>query len=201
MTFAEKLLQLRKREGYSQEELANKLDVSRQAISRWEMGTAVPDSINLLHISKVFQVSTDYLLNDDYESDADIPKVKEQNKILQMNLCKIAIMGQVAALNVAMQSFQNIQTPYMKTIELLIKIVPLLICSIWMAFNLRYEKDAKQYKKNVKIELVYCMVQAAIFLFGYYSKIYWVGTLLLITVALIYMLWVNPKYMNRRMTK
>ena len=54
MTFAEKLLQLRKREGYSQEELANKLDVSRQDISRWEMGTAVPDSINLLHISKIF---------------------------------------------------------------------------------------------------------------------------------------------------
>lgn len=108
MTFAEKLLQLRKKEGYSQDELANKLDVSRQAVSHWEMGTAVPDSINLLYISKIFQVSTDYLLNDAYESDADIPKVKEQNKILQMNLCKIAIIVQVASLNVAMQPFQDI---------------------------------------------------------------------------------------------
>lgn len=201
MTFAEKFLQLRKREGYSQEELANKLDVSRQAISRWEMGTAVPDSINLLHISKIFKVSTDYLLNDDYESDADIPKVKEQNKILQLNLSKIAIIAQAASLNVAMQPFQDIQAPYMQTVEFLIKIVPLLASSVWMAFNLRYEKDAKQYKKNVKIELIYCMIQAAVFLFGYYSKMYWIGTLLIIIVALIYILWVNPKYMNRRMTK
>ena len=165
------------------------------------MGTAVPDSINLLQISKIFKVSTDYLLNDDYESDEDIPKVKEQNKILQLNLSKIAIIVQATSLNVAMQPFQDIQVPYMQTVELLIKIVPLLASSVWMAFNLRYEKDAKQYKKNVKIELIYCMVQAAIFLFGSYSKIYWAGTLLLITVALIYILWVNPKYMNRRMTK
>ena len=58
----------------------------------------------------MFGVSTDYLLNDDYESDNDLPKVKEQNKILQMNLSKIAIIGQVAALNVAMQPFQEMQT-------------------------------------------------------------------------------------------
>ena len=77
MTFAEKLVQLRKREGYTQEELADRLEVSRQAISRWEMGTAVPDSSNLLQISKLFKVSADYLLNDDYESDDDLPKVKE----------------------------------------------------------------------------------------------------------------------------
>ena len=76
MTFAEKLVQLRKREGYTQEEVADRLEVSRQAISRWEMGTAVPDSSNLLQISKLFNVSTDYLLNDDYESDDDIPKVE-----------------------------------------------------------------------------------------------------------------------------
>lgn len=77
MTFAEKLVQLRKKEGYTQEELADRLEVSRQAISRWEIGTAVPDSSNLLRISKLFQVSADYLLNDDYESDDDLPKVKE----------------------------------------------------------------------------------------------------------------------------
>ena len=197
----QRIRKFRKAYNLSQEQLAEELGVSRQAISRWEGATAQPDATNILKLSKLFGVTTDYLLNDDYESDADIPKVKEQNKILQLNLTKIAIIVQVASLNVAMQPFQKIQAPYMQTVEFLIKIVPLLASSVWMAFNLRYEKDAKQYKKNVKIELIYCMVQAAIFLFGYYSKIYWAGTLLLITVALIYILWVNPKYMNRRMTK
>ena len=60
-----------------QEDLAEKLDVSRQAISRWESGTAMPDANNILQLSKLFGVTTDYLLNDDYQSDNDLPKVKE----------------------------------------------------------------------------------------------------------------------------
>lgn len=64
MNFAEKLLHLRKREGLSQEDLAAHLEVSRQAVSRWEMGTALPDAPNLLRISKRFGVTVDFLLND-----------------------------------------------------------------------------------------------------------------------------------------
>lgn len=72
MTFAEKLLELRKKEGLSQEELAQELNVSRQAISRWEMGTAMPDAPNLLQISKLFQVSVDYLLNDEFTTNEEL---------------------------------------------------------------------------------------------------------------------------------
>lgn len=79
MKFSDKLLQLRKKAGLSQEELAEKIGVSRQAISRWEMGTAMPDAPNLMHISDLFGISIDYLLHDDYESDNDIPSVKEVN--------------------------------------------------------------------------------------------------------------------------
>ena len=73
MTLAEKIVSLRKAHGWSQEDFAEKLNVSRQAISRWENGTALPDAQNVLQISKLFGVTTDYLLNDDYESDKDIP--------------------------------------------------------------------------------------------------------------------------------
>ncbi|MBP3603407.1 MAG: helix-turn-helix transcriptional regulator [Lachnospiraceae bacterium] len=77
MKFADKILMLRKSRGMSQEELAEKLNVSRQAISRWEMGTAQPDVQNVLQISKLFGVTADYLINDEYESDEEIPCVKE----------------------------------------------------------------------------------------------------------------------------
>jgi len=76
MRLSEKIINLRKRNGLSQEELAQRLDVSRQAISRWEVGSAQPDASNVLQLSKLFGVTTDYLLNDDYESDQDVPAVK-----------------------------------------------------------------------------------------------------------------------------
>lgn len=65
MKFHEKLYSLRKSNGLSQDELAEKLGVSRQAISRWEMGTAEPSAQNLIELSKLFGVSIDELLKDD----------------------------------------------------------------------------------------------------------------------------------------
>ena len=76
MTFGEKLLRLRKEGGLSQEELAERLSVSRQAVSRWENEGILPDCGNLLEISRLFGVSADYLLHDDYQSDGDLPAVR-----------------------------------------------------------------------------------------------------------------------------
>lgn len=67
MTFSEKLQQLRKDQRLSQEELADRLEVSRQAISKWEVGE-VPNLENLIKISKFFGCTLDYLVNDDAES-------------------------------------------------------------------------------------------------------------------------------------
>ena len=80
MELAEKIIKHRKENGWSQEDFAEKLNVSRQAISRWENGTALPDAQNVLQISKLFHVTTDYLLNDDYESDRDIPAIQVAKK-------------------------------------------------------------------------------------------------------------------------
>lgn len=77
MKLSDKIIALRKTMGISQEELAEKLNLSRQAISRWEMGTALPDATNILLLSKLFGVTTDFLLNDEFESDNDVPKIKE----------------------------------------------------------------------------------------------------------------------------
>ena len=82
MKLPDKIINLRKAHGWSQENFAEKLNVSRQAISRSENGTALPDAQNVLQISKLFDVTTDYLLNDDYESDSDIPVVQETEDLL-----------------------------------------------------------------------------------------------------------------------
>ena len=80
MKFEEKLIKLRKSNGMSQEQLAEKLGVSRQAISRWESGDSTPDMINLLGLCECFNASADYLIHDDYESDEDMPIVQEKNE-------------------------------------------------------------------------------------------------------------------------
>jgi transcriptional regulator with XRE-family HTH domain len=71
MTLGEKIQQLRKTQGLSQEALAEKLTVSRQAISKWELGESMPDTENVVSLSKLFDVSTDYLLRDEFASEGD----------------------------------------------------------------------------------------------------------------------------------
>ena len=65
MSFGEKLYTLRKNKGYSQDALAEKLAVSRQAVSKWELDETLPDYENVIKIAKMFSVSTDYLLKND----------------------------------------------------------------------------------------------------------------------------------------
>ena len=83
MTFGEKLYRLRKERGMSQEALAQELGVSRQAISRWELEEVAPDTGNVLAASRLFGVSTDYLLRDECEQEADTPAVRRAERSLQ----------------------------------------------------------------------------------------------------------------------
>ena len=69
MIFADKLIDLRKKSGWSQEELAEKLNVSRQAVSKWEGAQSIPDMNRIIQLSELFGVSTDYLLKDEIEEE------------------------------------------------------------------------------------------------------------------------------------
>ena len=64
MILADKIITLRKKNGWSQEELAEKVGVSRQAISKWESAQSVPDLDKILRMSEIFGVTTDFLLKD-----------------------------------------------------------------------------------------------------------------------------------------
>lgn len=67
MIFADKLILLRKKAGWSQEELADQMNVTRQSVSKWEGAQSVPDLEKMLRLSELFGVSTDYLLKDEIE--------------------------------------------------------------------------------------------------------------------------------------
>lgn len=69
MILGEKITELRKKNGWSQEELAGKLNVSRQSVSKWESAMSVPELDKILQLGEIFEVSTDYLLKDDKEED------------------------------------------------------------------------------------------------------------------------------------
>ena len=73
MTFGEKLQKLRARAGLSQDALAELLDVSRQAVSKWERNEAMPEAEKIVRISRQFGVSTDYLLLEEMETPARRP--------------------------------------------------------------------------------------------------------------------------------
>ena len=85
MILADKIIDLRKKNGWSQEELAEKLGVSRQSISKWEGAQSVPDMNRILAMSDLFGVSTDYLLKDALEAErpAEIPMDRDLDEPLR----------------------------------------------------------------------------------------------------------------------
>lgn len=79
MILADKIINERKKNGWSQEELAERLSVSRQSVSKWESAQAVPDLQKILKMAEIFGVSTDYLLKDELEPESIVPEEYEKN--------------------------------------------------------------------------------------------------------------------------
>ena len=80
MILADKIMELRKKNGWSQEELAEKLDVSRQSVSKWESAQSIPDMGRIVRLSELFGVSTDYLLKEEIEK-ADLQPVPDSDTV------------------------------------------------------------------------------------------------------------------------
>ena len=88
MTIAEKIKQLRKDNSMTQEDLAEKLNVSRQTISKWETSVTIPDADNIVAISKLFNITTDELL--DYRVET---VQKKKQFIMDMAVLLFGIIG------------------------------------------------------------------------------------------------------------
>lgn len=78
MKFNERLIELRKKQGVSQEEFGNKLNVTRQTVSKWELGQTTPEMDKLVEISKIFNISVDELIKETEEKNIENPVIEDQ---------------------------------------------------------------------------------------------------------------------------
>ena len=86
MILADKIIKLRKKNGWSQEELADKMNVSRQAVSKWESAQTIPDLEKILQLSVLFGVTTDYLLKDEIEDEEFTDDVSSETTVKRITI-------------------------------------------------------------------------------------------------------------------
>lgn len=109
MIFADKLIKLRKKSGMSQEELAEKMNVSRQSVSKWEGAQSIPDLEKILQLGELFGVTTDYLLKDELEDEEFVGKDTQGcRKITLAEANEFLELRKKASWRVALATFLNI---------------------------------------------------------------------------------------------
>ena len=109
MKFNEKLIKLRKEKALSQEELGEKLNVTRQTVSKWELGQTTPDMDKLIEMAKLFNVTTDELLKETDEEQEQTIYTKENNNTSKKNtaivvgliILLLVIVGSITFLTVS----------------------------------------------------------------------------------------------------
>ena len=195
MSLAENIRARRQELKLSQVYVADRLGVSRQAVSKWESGRSEPTASNLVDLAELLEISVSDLVRT-----PSAPSAEEKSTlILRTNLSLIAIILQAGMLNSC--TYVTYRTVEGERVAdhgfMAFKLALLLACSVWMACNLRYEKDLAQRRKNSRVELIYCCVQAAVALCTYHFGLGLLGSLLLFVVVCVYVLYINPKYMNR----
>lgn len=107
MILADKIISLRKKNGWSQEELAHQLNVSRQAVSKWESAQSIPDLDRVLQLSQLFGVTTDYLLKDELETESFTPgeDAPALRKVTLSQANEFLALRKAAALRIALATF------------------------------------------------------------------------------------------------
>ncbi len=213
MSLGENIKNRREELKLSQEYVAEQLGVSRQAVSKWETDHSEPTANNLIRLSEVFEINLSQLVDphrdekkqSDFEKEQDI---KKPNLILRANLIKIAIIAQASFMSSCTSVIYQFQKPdvpnndlYLYRGALVFSFIMLLLSSVWMAANHRYELDKIRRRKNASIELAYCCIQLMVSMLTIYFGMGLVGAVIMIAVCSVYILYINPKFMSRKLTK
>lgn len=100
MSISERLHELRKQAGYSQEQVAEMLEISRQAVSKWESGQGKPEIDNIVKLTEIYNVSADYILLGTERESVPVPVKKELSREYKIAICIIAIIASTAVVTV-----------------------------------------------------------------------------------------------------
>ena len=113
MILADKIITLRKKAGWSQEALAQKLDVSRQSVSKWEGAQSIPDISKILQMSRLFGVTTDFLLKDELEETEYAPETAQPalRRVTMEQASRYLELRRQAAPRMALATFLSVLSP------------------------------------------------------------------------------------------
>lgn len=157
MIFAEKLTQLRKKCGWSQEELAQKLEVTRQSVSKWEGAQSIPELDKILQISRIFGVSTDYLLLDEMEESGPVAEQSETAPVRRVSMEEASAFlraSEQTALPCTLAVFLCILSP-----------VPLLLLGGASGENVLFQPISQNLAGGAGVILLLLIVAAAVAVF------------------------------------
>lgn len=191
------LKQARIEHGYSVEHVAKELAVSPETVTRWESGTELPTSQQLANLTVLYGIPLITLyaeIRNTGEAMDPRPKVEP---VAHAGRIKLAIMMQTAFLVPALQSADLGSGADTMGFKLLFIYLPILLTTLWMAYNQSYETKDTQRKHNTKTELLYCLLQYGITLLGFITKHPLIATVALIVSCVYYIRTVNPNKMQR----
>lgn len=179
MILADKIIKLRKKFGWSQEELAEKMNVSRQSISKWESARSIPDLNKILMLSTIFGVTTDYLLKDEIEDfdetfediDTKIKKVTLEEATLYLNnkteysnliargvlLCIYSVVPIIFLLALSWQNSFNLDSNVASVLGLILLFVILTIGVVTLVKVNNFSADIEKFEAT-SFELEYGVV-------------------------------------------
>ena len=156
MILADKIAGLRKKNGWSQEELAEKMQVSRQAVSKWESSQTIPDLEKILMLSNLFGVTTDYLLKDEIE-DEEFTDEAERSSVKRITLQQaneFLEWRKKASLRIAIGVFLCV-----------IAVIPLLLLSAATELPISYISEPVAAGAGLITLLLFVAIAVALFIF------------------------------------
>ena len=157
MILADKIMELRKKNGWSQEELAEKVGVSRQSVSKWESAQSVPDLNKILMLSQLFGVTTDYLLKDEIGEEEYIQELVETN-IVQKKFVSLEEANEFLAV-------KKYTAPRIAFATALCILSPVLLIILGAAYEVKVVFITENQAASIGLITLLFMVAIAVFIF------------------------------------